>query len=373
MSQLMSLSTLTFAIAFGVGAATVGIGGGANAQSATRVAEPVTHANLSVFFLRGTSAPGPVPLTLSEAMTKGFVTVHETGNVNQLEVENAGAEDVFIQAGDIVKGGQQDRVLTVSLLLSSKSGRMPIGSFCVEQGRWSARGKEDVKRFASSEKSVPSREAKLAMLAPAKPRVEPMPGNLAPAGEATQNGRIRPQALGRGGSDTSSRQGEVWANVGKIQEKLSSNLKAKVAAGASASSLQLSLENEALATAKVAYVKSLQDTAGDGDIVGVAFAINGRISSAEVYPSHALFAKMWPKLLDAITTEAIGEQHEVAGAVPTTAIVTAFLASADGGKAEPAAPIAAGLSRQAFEGAGSLAVATRRADGAEIHRTYLAR
>ncbi|MEQ1612852.1 MAG: DUF6569 family protein [Hyphomicrobiaceae bacterium] len=368
----MSLSTLTFTIAVGVAAAAFGIGG-AKAKSAPRVAEPVTHANLSVFFLRGASTSGPVPLTLSEALAKGMVTVHETGDVNQLEVENSGPGEVFIQAGDIVKGGQQDRVLTVSLLLSAKSGRMPIGAFCVEQGRWSARGKEDVKLFASSDKAVPSREAKLAMLAPAKPRPEPAPSQLAPAGETMQGQRIRPAGIGRGGSDTGSRQSEVWANVGKIQEKLSSNLKAKVAAGASASSLQLSLENEALGAAKAAYIEAFKDKASDGEIVGVAFAINGRISSAEIYPSHGLFAKMWPKLLDASATEAIGDQHEVAGAAPTTANVTAFLASADGGKAEPVATIASGLSRQAFEGAGALAVATRRADGAEIHRTYLAR
>ena len=49
-----------------------------------------------------------------------------------------------MQSGDIVKGGQQDRVLTVSLMLPPKSGRIPIASFCVEQGRWPARGKEDV-------------------------------------------------------------------------------------------------------------------------------------------------------------------------------------------------------------------------------------
>ncbi|MFM9940709.1 MAG: ARPP-1 family domain-containing protein [Hyphomicrobiaceae bacterium] len=374
MARLMSLSKLTLAIALGVGVVATGIGGAVRAQTAPRVAEPVAHANLAVYFLHGTSAAGPVPLTLSEAMAKGVVTVHETGNVNQLEIENGGTEDVFVQAGDIVKGGQQDRVLMVSLLLSARSGRLPIGAFCVEQGRWSARGKEDVKRFASSDKAVPSREAKLAMLAPAKPRpeLEPLPGNLAPTGALNQTARLRPQALG-GGSDTGIRQGEVWANVGRIQEKLSGNLKAKVAAGASASSLQLSLENDALATAKAAYVNALRDKAGDGDIVGVAIAINGRISSAEVYPSHGLFAKMWPKLLDAGATEAIGDAHEAASTVPATTVVAAFLAAADGGKANPAAPIAAGLSRQAFEGADALAVATRSADGAEIHRTYLAR
>ena len=86
-----------------------------------------------------------------------------------MQIENLGNDEVFVQSGDIVKGGQQDRVLTVSLLLPPKSGRIPIASFCVEQGRWTARGKEDVKTFATASAVVPSREAKIAMKAPAPP------------------------------------------------------------------------------------------------------------------------------------------------------------------------------------------------------------
>ena len=131
--------------------------GAAPAADPVRISGPVTHENLTVYFIHGTSAPGQAPLTLEEALTKRTVEVRETGNVNQLEIENRGNEPVFIQSGDIVKGGQQDRTLMVSLLLPPKSGRIPIASFCVEQGRWSARGKEDVKTFASSSGNVPSR------------------------------------------------------------------------------------------------------------------------------------------------------------------------------------------------------------------------
>src|SRR5256714_4757043 len=131
-----------------------------------RVTGPVVHENLAIYLVHGKSAAGPVPLTLDEALVKRAVKVHETGNVNELQVENLGNDDVFVQSGDMVKGGQQDRVLTVSLLLPPKSGRIPIASFCVEQGRWTARGKEDVKTFATASAVVPSREAKIAMKAP---------------------------------------------------------------------------------------------------------------------------------------------------------------------------------------------------------------
>ena len=46
-----------------------------------------------------------------------------------------------------MKGGRQDRVVTVSFLLPPKSGKVPLASFCVEQGRWSARGTEKSAHF----------------------------------------------------------------------------------------------------------------------------------------------------------------------------------------------------------------------------------
>src|SRR5271165_4927707 len=117
--------------------------GAAQTTDAARVTGPVVHENLAVYFIHGKSAPGTVPLTLEEALTRGVVQVRETGDVNELEIENLGNEEVFVQSGDIVKGGRQDRSLMVSLVLPPRSGRIPIASFCVEQGRWSARGGEN--------------------------------------------------------------------------------------------------------------------------------------------------------------------------------------------------------------------------------------
>ncbi len=146
-------------------------GGIALADPSPRITGPLVHENLAVYFVHGQGSGGPVPLTLQEALAKGNVQVVETGRVNELQIENTGGEAVFIQAGDIVKGGKQDRVLTVSLLLPAKSGRVPIASFCVEQGRWSPRGGEDHAKFSSAKEAMPSREALLAMAAP--PREPP--------------------------------------------------------------------------------------------------------------------------------------------------------------------------------------------------------
>src|ERR1043166_2584969 len=147
--------------------AVMGLGQNPARADEYRVSGPVVHENLAIYLVHGTSAPGAVPLTLDEALRKGAVKVHETGTVSELQIENLGTDEVFIQAGDIVKGGQQTGGRRFSLVPPPKPGRLPIASFCVEQGRWSARGKEDVKTFATASASVPSREAKIAIRAPA--------------------------------------------------------------------------------------------------------------------------------------------------------------------------------------------------------------
>lgn len=324
-------------------------------------ADPVVHENLAIYFLHGASAPGPVPLTLAEALAKGGVTVHETKKVNELEIENTGGEAVFVQAGDIVKGGAQDRVLTVSLLLSAHSGRVPIGAFCVEQGRWAARGKEQVGRFSSSEKSVPSRAAKMAMFAPlaAKPAPNPIRG--------------RPDTTFAPRDETSSRQSSVWESVAEAQRKLSRNVGAPVAAPESASSLQLALENQKLADARSAIVNALRPAGeASADIVGFVIAVNGRINSAEVYPSNALFRKMWPKMVDAAATEAIAEKDVAGTSPPSRDDIALFLAAAETGQAEEAA-LAGGLKQAKRDAEKAVLLETRTAAGGLVHRNYLAK
>ena len=42
-------------------------------------------------------------------------------------------------------------------------------------------------------------------------------------------------------------------------------------------------------------------------VIGYAFAINGKVNSADVYASHELFQKLWPKLLESSAVEAFSE------------------------------------------------------------------
>lgn len=315
-----------------------------------RITGPVVHENLAIYFIRGPSAAGPVPLTLQEAMAKGTVKVHETGQVNELAIENRGNEEVFVQSGDIVKGGRQDRALTVSLLLPPRSGVIPIDSFCVEHGRWTARGREDSKTFSSSDSVVPSKAARLALRAPPQPP--------APVGSP-----INYQAA--------DRQGQVWASVSNTQRKLERNLGGTVAAPASATSLQLSLENEKLKDAQAAFVRALQGAGEqDSDIVGYAFAINGKLNSADIYPSNAMFRKMWAKLLAANVTEAIAEKDAKAGTPPAIEAVQAFLVAAQNGTATER-KLNAGAALETRDSDGAVYSETRRTAGGWLHRNYV--
>jgi hypothetical protein len=321
----------------------------ARAAEPYRITGPAVHDNLAVYFVHGESAPGRAPLTLQEAMARDAVRVHETGDVNQLAIENLSEEEIFVQSGDIVKGGKQDRVLMVSLVLPPRSGRVPIASFCVEQGRWAGRGREDAMRFSSSAATVPSLQAKRAMKAPAPARVS------------------------SAGMDTGERQRKVWRSVAATQSKLADRVGQPVASPVSNSSLQLALENEKLQDKIVAYVKALQ-AAGEkpSDVIGYAFAINGKLNSADVYPSNALFRKMWAKLLDASATEALGEKSDAAPAPPDVAAVQTFLQAAEQEQAAQK-ELTKSVQLETREAQGVLYFATVRKDGSWVHRNYLAK
>jgi hypothetical protein len=93
-------------------------------------------------------------------MVQKKVVVYETKSVNELAIENVSDDDIYVQAGDIVKGGQQDRMIGVDLIVPSRSGKLPISAFCVEHGRWSGRANERSTVFSSSADMASTKEIK---------------------------------------------------------------------------------------------------------------------------------------------------------------------------------------------------------------------
>jgi len=328
-------STVVLAAAIGVMTASA---------AEARISGPYESGNLSVFLIHaepatgGGSAAGAY-LTLDEALVTGQAAVYETGDVNELEVQNKSKDrTLFIQAGDIVKGGRQDRVLSVDLILPPGWGKTPITAFCVEQGRWSARGDEPAQQFASADKSLAGKELKLA-------------------------------------AKSARSQAEVWNAVAKTQAKLAASVGEEVTAPASPTSLQLSLENRKVAEAVSKHVAALAElAAAHPDAVGYLYAVNGKISGGDVYASPLLFRKLWPRLLEASVTEAVAEHSDApSGQGMAADDAAAFLTAMDSAAATDQ-QLPAGVTLVSRESDQAAAYETRSTstDG-WIHRSYVAK
>src|SRR5262245_46100334 len=258
---------------------------------------PFTHGNLTVFFIHGPDAMKEQRvITLQEAVAQNLATVHDTGF--SLSVDNRSNMPLFIQGGDIVKGGNQDRVLPYDYMIPAGANRAPVAAFCVEAGRSSPRGNELSSSFQVATEQLPTSSLKLA-------------------------------AMHR------RSQGDVWSGISRTQANLSRNIGGAVQAPQSQTSLQLTLEHPRVQQAAQPAINELSPLAQRQDnAIGFVVAINGKIQSADVYASSDLFQRVWPKLLQANAVAAVAEQQ--AGAkfeAPTIEAVQSFLVSSELGQA----------------------------------------
>ncbi len=240
-----------------------------------RLSGPYVRDNLNVYLVHGSDRVHTKYLTLSEGLAQRKVVVYETGDVNQLQVENLSKDDVYIQSGEIVKGGKQDRVLKDDIILPSASGKVTVAAFCVEHGRWTQRGKEESKSFAGAPNAISSPKLKAAV--------------------------------------RNAKQNEVWSEVAAAQDRLAKNLKAKVTSSQSESSYQLTLESPKLRETVASFQREMLGLAARfPDSVGYVVSVNGEVTGSDVYAGHDLFLKLWPKLLESVAVEAIsaGRQGE---------------------------------------------------------------
>jgi hypothetical protein len=236
-----------------------------------RISGPYTQGNLTVFLIHGKEAiPDKKYLTLAEALEQKKAVVHEKKDVNEVQVENLASDvDLYLEAGDIIKGGQQDRVLARDMIIKPKSGKVAIPCFCVEASRWSQRGSENAAMFSSS------------------------------PGKAAGKGVQLAAQYHRG-------QGQVWKEVAEAQMRLSRSVGRSVKSEASPTSLQLSQEDKKLLEMVEGYVKELgKAPQKQKDVIGYAAAINGKVENFDVYGSGDLFAKLWPRLLRTSAIEAV--------------------------------------------------------------------
>ena len=303
-----------------------------------RVSGPYQYRELSIFLVHAPDEANRRFYTpLHEAMERKIVIVHETDSVNELAIENISeTEEVFVQAGDIVKGGKQDRVLSVDVILPAKSGRLPISAFCVESSRWYRRGAESGDHFTLTEMSA---------------------------------GFSLRRAIKEVGT-----QAGVWDEVKASQDRMAAGVAADVRSPVSSSSLPLALENEAVRKSAEPYITNLSSVVErSNDVIGFAFAIKDDLKSADVYSSNTMFRRLWPRLLKAAAVEAIAEAPmKTTSEALRIDNVGAFLVNAETG-AETVSHVTTRTHSVKRETEKGLFFETRDMDhgGAWIHRNYL--
>lgn len=356
---LVAAAALTVCVLTGSGAATAqSLAVAGNSQY--RLVGPLVRENLGVYFVRGPSAGGPVPMTLEQAVSTGAAKVYDVPN-GPPAVENLSNRDLFIQSGDLITGGLQDQVIGSGLIVPPGSGRLPLEVFCVDPFRSTARPGQDSSIFAASGTLLPSRMARLSTLTgsgDSKPiryvrqlgvwwSIDSLRAALADALGQTLEPPVGIERDGEGGPN------------GRARTLLEARR------SPSTTGLPLALLNEALARAQEEYTGILAPSDNlAGEIVGAVFAINGRLEAAEIYESNGLFSAAWPKLLRAYATAAIAAGHEAnQDAAPSIEAAESFLASAQ--------PVVS--QAPAFDNVASAAVysGTSRPDGSWVHRAYL--
>ncbi len=177
------------------------------------------------------------------------------GSVNTLMIQNNGDVAIILVAGDIIKGGKQDRTIAQDVIIPPHSKPVDVSVFCVEAGRWQGQ-------------------------------------TCFEASPVLADNAIRKTAQSQKG------QRDVWNEVAASNSAL-------VGGGASCTYL-LGVENsavkEAVAKIESRMAEALAKTTG---LVGLAVAVEGRLVSADVYHDPPLFSQVMKRLVRSYALESV--------------------------------------------------------------------
>jgi len=248
------------------------------------------HENLVVFAIGSQHRDETDFLTLEEGLKDGSAVVAEkaSAQVNELEIENGSDRPLYVQVGDRLKGGRQDRIVGLSFVVPPHSGRQPVRSFCVEHDRWSPRA-------GGAQQLV---------------------GGFFGGGGGGGGGGMAPQSVRAAAIEGD--QGAVWQNVSREKGSMTRAL----AGPNTNANLNESLDSPEVAKASRPYTLALSSALdGQDDAVGVAFAVNGKVVEVDLYPGHALLVKLYPKLLATFACQAATARRSENGKVSVTDVL----------------------------------------------------
>jgi len=283
------------------------------------VGEPAVHGNLAVYpvYLPGGGEKMGDVLTMAEAAETGkfkIAEVEEGAEVNTLEVHNDTDKYVVVLAGQMIRGAKQDRIISYDTVIPP-GGKFDVDAFCVEAGRWT----EVSKHFSYAKEMAPS--------------------------------SVRGTAQGK------QDQGEVWAEVSKVN--------AARGAVTETDALTASYDSEEFQAEVKEYEKALKAVAKDGDVVGVIVVAEGEVKAGDVFANHDLFAAIWPQLLTSYAMDAAlaGELGEV----PEPAAMEAYIAQLEEAEREMTFEDDEGLQNRSTLSAGEMDAYELEYKGKKLH------
>lgn len=189
---------------------------------------------------------------------------------SKLFITNHSQDTIFVMAGEVLKGGLQDRVIAKDMIVPPSENRMELPVFCAEKDRWYYRSKSSKdfdQYFAVSSLKVRKAVSEL------------------------------------------NDQGAVWTAIEDLQQthKITSQTKAYADLMAS---IGFNEEQEEYLNyfTQILEDKMTVTTGHENDrekIVGVVVAMNGNIVGCDIFATHDLFIQQYESLLHSYTTEAI--------------------------------------------------------------------
>ena len=113
------------------------------------------------------------------------------------------------------------------------------------------------------------------------------------------------------------------------------------------------------------------------DAVGYVVAVNGKVTSADVYANHALFRKLWPKLIASAAVEALAaDRTAVVAVAPSFDEVKSVVAGpkdANPGKPQQVNERTEVRKKESAAGVMFETRDAKSAPGTAVHRSYVAK
>lgn len=217
--------------------------------------------------------------------------------VNALVVTNRSDKALYLMPGEVIVGGSQDRTIGEEMLIAPNSQPVVVPVFCVEHGRWGAKGMNETRSQLQSASELQNAGRSVAVAE--NTDLEELAQQADEGKFVASVGQLGKMA--RVAVQSEKSQSKVWHEVSETNTK--SGLKT------SSDTFTANYANPDSNKRLEPYLEHLLDPiAKEKQSVGVIVAINGKFESIDLFHSTPLFVKLWPKLLKSYSLDAANSQ-----------------------------------------------------------------